>query len=95
MKKELKQLFIPHPENNHAPHILRGKNMMVILLIVLLIEFFLAMYVFWAFPVSKILSDVASQVIIEETNKERVQFDLSSPQTGFYLIHIHQQSMDN
>ena len=95
MKKELKQLFIPHPENNHAPHILRGKNMMVILLIVLLIEFFLAMYVFWAFPVSKILSDVASQVIIEETNKERVQFDLSHLQVSPLLQRAAQQKADD
>ena len=85
MKLTLKKYFIPHKGNDHKPHILRWEATIVILSAILLIETLFFAQVFLIGKNTNFLAAVISNVIVDKTNAERIDIDLSSLATNDLL----------
>ncbi len=73
MKKHLKKYFVPNKKNEFKPHFLRDKFTIVMLVLVVLIEIISLLFLFPEFgSQSKYLSSVISSVLVEKTNKTRL-----------------------
>ncbi len=74
-KQKIKNWFIPGTENDHKPHILRNKTLIVFAIGVLLIK--LAVFgLFLYFPNSAYFSVITTNRLIELTNQSRAQSNL-------------------
>ncbi len=82
MKKFFKKYFIPHPGNEHKPHILRIEATLVVLSIVLLIEM---LFLFQSFVISSRIDFFAAilpDVLVDETNLNRKTSNIVALQTN-------------
>jgi len=72
----LKDLFIPHEDNNHKPKILRAKSLLGIALLLLVLKFTLVSYLFVSFPQGARLSEVVITKVLELINSDRLKDNL-------------------
>jgi len=85
MKLTLKKYFIPHEGNDHKPHMLRTEKVLIVLSLVLIIEIFFLAQVFLIGKNTNFLAAVISSVIVDKTNVERIDVNLSSLATNDLL----------
>jgi hypothetical protein len=78
MKNWLKKYFIPHERNDYKPHILRREAMLFMLGILFLAEIFFLVQVYVLFPNIKFFAEILKNVLIEETNINRLANNLAS-----------------
>lgn len=71
MRKFLKKYFIPHPGNDHRPHILRYEAAIVILAIVLVAETLFLVQSLVIFDRTDFFAAILPNVLIDETNLNR------------------------
>lgn len=69
----LKDLFIPHENNDHKPKILRTGSLLSIAIAFLLIKLFFSIYLFFAFPDGAYMSENLALQVFELINKERIE----------------------
>ncbi|MBI2035941.1 MAG: CAP domain-containing protein [Candidatus Liptonbacteria bacterium] len=72
MRKIFKKYFVPHDGNEHRPHFLRGKAVVNILTVILLLEVIFFVYAFLVIPNSSYLAAIFSTVLTDLTNESRV-----------------------
>lgn len=82
MFRWLKNRFIPHKGNNHRPHFLRHKNILITVSAVLLVELLFLTGSFIIFPSQKFLSSILPAVLASATNSERVGSHVSPLKTN-------------
>jgi len=85
MRLMLKKYFIPHEGNDHKPHMLRTEKALIVLSVVLLIETLFLAQVFLIGKNTSFLAAVISNVIVDKTNAERIDVNLSSLTTSDIL----------
>ena len=73
MIKWLKKYFIPHGDNGHKPHFLRGKTAVIAVSAILVVEMFFLAETLIIAPNSKFAGTVLPAVIAELTNQNRVE----------------------
>ncbi len=76
--RRLKHWFIPHPGNDHKPHVLRTGTAIFFIVLALVVE---AGY--WKektviLPRSKVLGVIINSVLVDETNENRSEADLNT-----------------
>lgn len=71
MKKTIKKYFIPHKENDHKPHAVRGRMMLYALMVVLLVEAVFLFQNFVVAPRTNFLAAILPDVLVDLTNEER------------------------
>lgn len=75
MKKTLKKYFIPHPENDHKPHILRERAVLSMALIVLIL-FVASVVGNYAVKNIKSLAAIQSAFLVDLANEDRADLGL-------------------
>jgi len=72
MKKSLKKYFIPNEENDHKPHLLREKSVLIIteIILVLLLASILGTY---AVKNTKFLASIQSAFLVDLANEDRAE----------------------
>lgn len=68
---KLRSYFIPHEGNDHAPHSLRRKSILVVVAFLLVVEGVFILEKYSAFPDSNFFALISSNVITEKTNDSR------------------------
>jgi uncharacterized protein YkwD len=76
MKKTLKKYFVPHPENDHKPHILREKAVFVMAIITIVL-FFASFLGNRAVKNIKSLAAIQSAFLVDLANEDRADLGLS------------------
>lgn len=76
MKKTLKKYFVPHPENDHKPHILREKAVFVMAIITIVL-FFASFLGNRAVKNIKSLATIQSAFLVDLANEDRADLGLS------------------
>lgn len=76
MKLILKNYFIPHPGNDHKPHILRIKAILYILVASLFIELLFLAHI-TVIRQTGLLAEIISSVLVEQTNENRVTLGIN------------------
>jgi hypothetical protein len=66
-----KKYFIPHPGNDHKPHLLRHEGMMLVFTLIVVIELGFLAQVFLVFDRTSFLASVLPSVLTNLTNEER------------------------
>lgn len=85
MRHLTKKYFIPHPENNHQPHILRLEKTLLILGAIVLIESLFLVGIFFVFPSFDFFAAILPNILVDETNNNRAHAALS-PLTSNELL---------
>lgn len=75
MKKTLKKYFIPHPENDHKPHILRERAVLSVALVVVIL-FFASLAGNYAVRNIKSLAAIQSAFLVDLANEDRADLGL-------------------
>lgn len=78
MSKILKKLFVPHPHNDHKPHILRTYSVTIVIVSVIMVE---ALFLSQAIPFlthKSFTALVIPKVLVDQTNTEREQSNLGA-----------------
>lgn len=85
MKKTLKKYFIPHPENDHKPHILRERAVIIIAFfaVFLLIASIVGNYAVKNIPS---LASIQSAFLVDLTNEERLEQGLGKLAINTQLV---------
>ncbi|MBI3638577.1 hypothetical protein HY227_02430, partial [Candidatus Wolfebacteria bacterium] len=94
MVKWLKKYFIPHEHNNHKPHLLRWEATVVILGLVLLVET-IFLFQITILSKTKFFADILSNVIVNETNKNRLAFNVNGLKENSLLDQAAQMKADD
>ena len=90
-----KKWFIPHPENDHRPHILRPRTIAVVCALAVSAELlFLSGFSLPAFR-SPLLGDIVVSALTDGTNAARVANDLPSLQVNDLLVKAAQEKVDD
>lgn len=82
MKKFLKKYFIPHPGNEHKPHILRIEATLIVLSIVLLVEMLFLLQSFVIYERADFFAAILPDVLVDETNLNRKTSNIVALQTN-------------
>lgn len=91
----MKKWFIPHPENDHKPHILRPRIIAVVCALAIAAEFlFFSSFSMPAFR-SPLLGDIMVSVLADGTNSARVTNGLPSLQVNLLLTAAAQQKVND
>lgn len=75
-KKRLHHYFIPVPENDHRPHLMRHRALHFYSSLLIGVKVFLLIFLFTTYPSPAEFSTVTSSRIIELTNRARVETGL-------------------
>lgn len=70
MKKTLKKYFIPHPENDHKPHFLREKSVLVTAFMIVIL-FGLSLIGRYAVKYNRNLASIQAAFLVDLTNEDR------------------------
>lgn len=73
-----KRYFIPHEENDHKPHFLRGDAVLILLGIVLVTEISFLVFTLRVIPNSNFLASLVPSVLVNLTNESRSLEKLST-----------------
>ena len=93
--RTFKKWFIPHEENDHRPHILRPRTVVVVCVLAIAAEFlFLSGFSLPAFR-SRLLGDIVVSTLINGTNSARVTSDLPSLQVNPLLTQAAQEKVND
>ncbi len=76
LNRWLKKYFIPAEHNDYKPHILRREATFLILGVIFLVEVLFLVQVFVLFPKIKFFAQILENVLIEETNSNRLADNL-------------------
>ena len=76
LRRWFKKYFIPHKENNHAPHFLRHRSMLVVLVAVIILELGLLLQVFVVLDKTGFLASVLPGILTSLTNEKRLDNDV-------------------
>ena len=76
MKLILKNYFIPHPGNEHRPHILRIKAILYILVASLFVELLFLAHI-TVIKQTGLLAEIISSVLVEQTNVNRTTLGIN------------------
>jgi hypothetical protein len=82
MKLLFKEYFVPHPGNNHEPHLLRFETTFALLGVVLIVELLFLGQVF-IIKNTGWLANILSNVLVDQTNVERQE-------TGLYGLQVNE-----
>lgn len=85
MKRVLKKYLIPHPDNNHQPHILRFEKILFFISAIVLIESIFLISVFFVFPKLNFFAAIFPHALVDETNANRIHASLPSLTTNSLL----------
>jgi len=69
--KTLKKYFIPHPENDHKPHLLRPRTVAFVILVAVIVESAFILSASYIIPRSKLFGAVVVSALIDGTNAAR------------------------
>jgi len=72
-----KKYFIPHQGNQHQPHLLRGRAVLVSLAVLLLVEAAFLAQILLVWPLSNVFSSILPGVLVELTNQSRLQNNIA------------------
>lgn len=75
MKKTLKKYFVPHPENDHKPHILRERAVLGMVGVVVIL-FFASMAGSYAVKKIPSLANIQSAFLVDLANEDRAELGL-------------------
>jgi len=95
MKKMLKKYFIPHEGNDHRPHFLRWEATMAVAGIILFCEIVFLAGVGFGVSGFRLFGEILSNVLVEQTNAERVTHDLSFLTASAVLEDAAQMKADD
>jgi hypothetical protein len=95
MRKTLKKYFIPHKENDHRPHFLRWEATMAVAGIILFCEIVFLAGVGFGVSGFRLFGEILSNVLVEQTNAQRVTHDLSSLTASAVLEEAAQMKADD
>lgn len=90
MRKTLKNIFIPHADNDFQPSVLKPRTLFVLAVVLLIIKI-LIFFWFFGFPKSNQFAVVTGSRLIELTNKERVAAGLNSLNVNQKLVQAAQE----
>lgn len=76
MKKTFTKYFVPHPSNDHQPHLLRTRGILACLAVVLLIELVFLVQILVVFPNANFLATIVATVLVDKTNTSRTDAEL-------------------
>ncbi len=82
MKRLLKHYFVPHEGNDHKPHMLRPKTLGLIALVVITLEAGFLLHQAGKLPGSHFLASVLPNVLVDQTNDQRVDSALGVLRTN-------------
>lgn len=71
MRKTLKKYFIPHPENDHRPHLLRTRTVMWLLGVLVVFELLFISQFFVVLPSADFLASILPNAVVALTNAHR------------------------
>jgi len=94
-RKVFKDYFIPHEGNGNRPHILRPRTIAFVVMIALVAE---SAFVFgekYILPQSKLFGIIEANVLIDETNQQRVANDLPDLQVSPLLTAAAQDKAND
>ncbi|HPL95276.1 MAG TPA: CAP domain-containing protein [bacterium] len=77
MKIKIKDFFWPHPANNYRPHAVRHKNLFYYSVFLIAVKAIIFILLFFSYPNPAEFSTITANRIIELTNKERQNNNLS------------------
>jgi len=72
MEHTINKYFIPHEGNDHKPHLLRGKAIVTLSILVLLVQVAFVLQRYGALPTSRLLALVLPDALISQTNGQRI-----------------------
>lgn len=75
--KVLKKYFIPHEENDHKPHLLRARTIAFVCLVAIAAESAFLFGSAYVVPRSRLFGEILANVLVDETNQNRVTDNLS------------------
>ena len=85
-----KKYFIPHKNNDHQPHLLRLKPILIILSMVILFEAYFLVQTFWVMPGNNFFTAAMPDAIVGLTNQSRSESGLNSLKINPLLVNAAQ-----
>lgn len=95
MKKVLKKYFIPHQSNDHKPHFLRSRSLLVIASFLVLVELSVLANIFIIQKGSNFLAAVLPSVLVSYTNENRLAYNAPTLKTSPILERAAQLKADD
>lgn len=95
MKKVFKDYFIPHEGNEHKPHFFGWENTIFILCVALFLEILFLVNIFWVLPRTHYAASILPGVMINLTNRERVENGGQALQTNATLARAAQMKAED
>ena len=93
--KKLARFFLPHKHNNHKPSLFHETSVLIILSLVVVAEFFILSYAFFATQSSYFLSSILPNVLIELTNGNRTNEQVPALRRNAALDRAAQAKADD
>jgi hypothetical protein len=95
MKRMLKDYFIPHEGNEHKPHFFGWENTIFILCVALFLEILFLINIFWILPRTHYAASILPGVMINLTNRERVESGGQALRTNETLARAAQMKAED
>lgn len=86
LRKWFKKYFIPHKDNNHAPHFLRHASMLSLLVAVIVVELGFLVHVFVVLDKTNFLASVLPNVLTNLTNEDRAKNNVAPLKENKLLV---------
>lgn len=91
----LKNYFVPHEGNGHKPHFFGWENTIFILCIALFLEILFLINIFWVLPRTHYSASILPGVMINLTNRNRLQSGAQALQTNISLTRAAQMKAED
>jgi hypothetical protein len=95
MKKALKNYLIPHEGNDYKPHLLRRRAIVFVVIVALVAESAFVFGAKYILPKSKLFGIVEANVLVDETNQNRVTNGLPDLQVSPLLQEAAQEKAND
>jgi uncharacterized protein YkwD len=70
--QKLKNYFVPHPGNDHKPHILRPRTLAFVIIVMIVAESAFILGSTYVVPRTKLFGLIVASALVDETNQQRV-----------------------
>ncbi|HTY39647.1 MAG TPA: CAP domain-containing protein [Candidatus Paceibacterota bacterium] len=77
MLRFLTKYFVPHPSNDHQPHLLRTRALLALGAVLIVVEAVFLVQVLIIFPNANFLATIVATVLVDRTNASRVDANLA------------------
>jgi hypothetical protein len=95
MKKALKNYLIPHEGNDYKPHLLRTRTVVFVVVVALVAESAFVFGAKYILPKSKLFGLIEANVLVDETNQNRVANGLPDLQVNSLLQEAAQEKAND